>query len=74
MKADSTSPKGPCSYIVYTLGPKGFPERYFKLHGPWGIKPRTPSFRQVAECCLGPGATLPGSRPFRNNFALWFRV
>ena len=35
--------KGPCRYMVYTWGPKGFPYTYFKaqvypiyLHGPFG--------------------------------------
>ena len=37
------NPKGPCRYMVYTFGPKGFPYTYFKaqvypiyLHGPFG--------------------------------------
>ena len=36
-------PKGPCRYIVYTLGTKGFSNTYFRakvytiyLHGPFG--------------------------------------
>ena len=39
------SPKGPCRYMVYNSGPKGFPYTYFKaqvypiyLHGPFGIQ------------------------------------
>ena len=44
-KLDRSSPvpKGPCRYMVYTWGPKGFPYTYFKaqvytidLHGPFG--------------------------------------
>ena len=41
-------PKGPCRYMVYTWGPKGFPYTYFKaqvypihLHGPFGTKNTT---------------------------------
>ena len=38
------TPKGPCRYMVYTQGPKGFPYTHFwaqvytiQLHGPFGL-------------------------------------